>query len=129
MRISAGKFGKCAGGGRRSSTRAKMPLPAMIFGLGISCAVELIDVSPSGARLRGTALPRRGEDAEIEVERMRTLARVMWSRGDQCGIAFATPLPSFDLQRLRRAASLAGFSDTTVEQRRVLDDWVIGLAR
>jgi hypothetical protein len=122
-------FGKKIGGGRRAGARTSMPLPAMMVGVGFSCRAELIDVSATGARLRGQPVPQEGTDVEVQVERTCTFATVIWSRGDQCGVRFASPLASFDVARLRRAANLAKLSKLSVDELRMLEDWMIGLAR
>jgi hypothetical protein len=122
-------FGKQSGGGRREGDRALTPLPAMIFGVRLSCAAELIDLSPTGARLRGTPMPDANKDVELELEGVVRFATVVWSRGDQCGLRFAERLTAFEVNQLRHSANLTRSSKLSVEERRILEDWMIGIAR
>ena len=122
-------FGKCGGGGRRSAARATMPLAAIITTLQRSRCVELVDLSCTGAKLRGLGLPKKGQDLEIKIETVRAFATLIWATGDQCGVCFGDPLMPFEVDRLRSAGTAANLTHLTVEERLAVDDWLLGAAR
>lgn len=122
-------FGKCGGGGRRSTARAPVPLAAIITTLQRSRCVELVDLSCTGAKLRGLGLPKKGQDLEVKIETVRAFATVVWARADECGVCFYNPLMPFEVDRLRSEGTAANLSHLTVEERLAVDDWLIGAAR
>jgi PilZ domain len=65
-----------------------------------------MDVSRTGARLSAPDLPSEGQDLVFRADNVEAFGKVVWSRGNECGIAFGTPLTSTDVERLRRAADL-----------------------
>src|SRR5688572_8767748 len=120
-------FGKCNGGGRRSATRVKAPLIAVLTTLTDSHAAVLVDISRSGVRLRGDDLPPTGQELIVSIESVRSFGSVAWKHDGECGIAFDGPLPPGDVQLIRqKAAKGAGFAP---ELRAAFDDWTLGLAR
>lgn len=122
-----GTFGKCSGGGRRSSSRQIAPLIAVITTLTDSHSAILIDLSRSGVRLRGDDLPDVGQELFVSFDSIRSFGCVAWKRDGQCGIAFDGPLLSADVEAIRhKAAKGRGFAP---ELRAAFDDWTLGLAR
>jgi hypothetical protein len=86
-----------------------------------------VNVSTTGARLRGSDLPQEGEELLLSVDSVRAFGTVVWSESGECGVAFDTPLAIEEAEALRyRAAKTAGF---TPELKAALDDWTLGLAR
>ena len=120
-------FGKCEGGGRRAAVRQTAPLIVVLSTLTKSHAAVLIDVSLTGARVRGDDLPHEGEELIIAVEGVRTFGSVHWVRDGECGIHFDDPLPPADVAALcRKAARGRGESP---EARAAFEDWTLGTAR
>ena len=119
------RFGSCRGGGRRSAVRQAAPLMAVFTTVTQSHTAALVDVSRTGARLRGDRLPAKGEDMLLSIDSVRAFGSVAWSRGDQCGVAFDEPLGADEL-RLLRAKIAPGLPP---EVKAALDDWTLGLAR
>ena len=72
-------FGKCQGGGRRRAARGKYPCIVTYRTLLRFDSAFLIDVSKTGARLRGETLPGVGEDLVLNIEGQSTFATVAWS--------------------------------------------------
>lgn len=64
-----------------------------------SCRVE--NVSRSGCRLHMETPPRLGATVLVRIERIETLATVVWVRSGRCGVTFAKPLEPRALERLR----------------------------
>jgi hypothetical protein len=122
-----GAFGKCEGGGRRSSARQKAPTIAVFTTVSRSHDAELVDISPTGARLTGDDLPELGEDFILVVEGIRTFGSVAWVDEGQCGVLFDGPLPAAEVQALR--AKVDRWPDLEPRARAVLDDWTGGFAR
>jgi hypothetical protein len=122
-----GSFGKCGGGGRRSASRQSAPLIALLSGLTRTHSAILVDLSQTGARVRGDDLPCEGEELIIAVEGFRSFASVSWNHDGECGLAFEAPLPNDDFAALcGKASKSRGLSP---EDRAAFDDWTVGLAR
>lgn len=68
---------------------------------GLQRRARLIDISPTGARLRG--LPPIPADSRLTLSHLsrRIFARVAWSNEHYTGVEFATPLSAQDLDTLR----------------------------
>lgn len=122
-----GTFGKCKGGGRRSAPRTKAPLIAIVTTLKGSHSAIVVDISSTGARLRGTDLPIAGEDMFVTIEQIIAFGTVAWARDGELGLAFDQPLSPGDEKLLRRNASV--FAGMSADLRAAFDDWTRGVAR
>ncbi len=122
-------FGKAGGGGRRLSSRVAIPFPAVVMTLGRTIPATVIDVSCTGARLRGRLLPEEGEEIVCRIDAIRLFGIVKWSHAGQCGIAFDEPLMPFEVDGLRRKANLPTLGGLTLEERLALEDWVLGVSK
>jgi len=120
-------FGKCNGGGRRSSARETAPLIAVFSTLARSHDAVLVDISQTGARLSGDDLPQLGEDFILTVEGVRAVGSVVWAVDGQCGVVFDGPLPATDVESVRRKVSR--FAGLTPRMKAAFDDWTAGFAR
>ena len=129
MQGSSPAFGKRGGGGRRSAARANTPLTASVITVGDTHRTALVDISATGARLRGSNLPKKGSELFIKVGSIEPFAKVVWSKRSECGVEFGTPISERELERVRREAKLASSVGLTPEQRQAQDDWMLGLAR
>lgn len=87
-------FGKRIDGhdGRRKTLREEVLLAASAHTVGTSRSVVVTDVSTKGAKLLGRQLPRESANVLVTVGAVEVFATVAWSGGDECGIAFETPL-------------------------------------
>ena len=120
-------FGKSKGGGRRSVPRANAPLVAIITTLQGSHSAELVDVSATGARLRGASLPEVGEELFVAVDQVIGFGEVAWSKGNERGLAFDPHLTSDEEQQLRsKVKTPAGLPP---EMRAAFDNWVLDCGR
>jgi hypothetical protein len=122
-------FGKCNGGGRRSASRAPVPLAAILTTITGSRCVALVDISCTGARLQASELPAPGEDLDMKIEAVRIFATVIWSSKGQCGIVFDSPLMPFEVDRLQHGATAANLHGLSIEERQARDDWLLGITR
>src|SRR4051794_19370505 len=119
-------FGKRIGGGRRSAARESAPLVAGFTTITRSHAASLVDISATGARLRGEDLPAVGELVEVSIGKVRAFSLVKWVSGNECGLAFDGRLAAADVKLLRKQVQLA--AGLPPEIRAAYDDWVLGIA-
>lgn len=122
-------FGKRIGGGRRGASRERLRLPAMLSTIENYHMALVMDLSATGARLRGDNLPPVEEIVSIKLDCVRAFGVVAWSNANECGIRFDDPLSKFELERLRREVKLAALAWRTLDERLAQDDWVSGMAR
>jgi hypothetical protein len=99
-------FGTSQARGRRSVPRATAPLIAVLATGAAHHSAELIDLSRTGARLKGAAFPAEGADFVFHAGKVRAAAEVIWIDGEQCGVAFDTPIAGAEVNRIRVLANL-----------------------
>lgn len=120
-------FGNRAGGGRRNAPREAAPLLAVYTTVAGSHEVVLVDVSSSGARMRGPNIPELGEELFVSFENIRAFGTVARSEEHEFAIAFDEPLTGEDLNILREKVRRGtGFSP---EEQAAIDGWVLGIDR
>ena len=120
-------FGKCAGGGRRSTERIEASLGAVFATVTGSTSAELVDISRGGARLRGGQLPAEGDEVMLTVSPIKAYALVTWRDAEECGMTFDPGLCTAQIEALgRRAAQARGLS---ADVKAALDDWSGGFVR
>jgi PilZ domain len=122
-------FGKRIGGGRRKASRETLPLPAMLSTIDNYHMATVVDLSSSGARMRGDMLPDAGQSVAIKLDCVRAFGVVAWSNGGECGVAFDEALSRFELERLRREVKLASLAWRSVDEKLASEDWASGIAR
>jgi|tagenome__1003787_1003787.scaffolds.fasta_scaffold20989739_2 hypothetical protein len=122
-------FGKCKGGGRRRAAREVLPMAALVNTLEKTWITVLLDVSATGARLRGFDLPAAGEALLVTMDCVRAFGIVAWSEHDECGVQFDPPLPVFEVDRLRREVKVATLTLNVAEEQRAIHAWATGMAR
>jgi hypothetical protein len=124
-------FGKAVGGGRRGASREPVPLAAVVSRVEPRQSAVLVDLSVSGAQLRGSGLPQIGEAVSVNVDGMQAQGTVAWAGEELCGVAFDAPLPRFEVERLRRDATKATATATLgfggIEEKLCVEDWISGL--
>ncbi len=122
-------FGKRMGGGRRSADRSQSVLPALVTTISGSRSAVVLDVSSTGARVRGVKLPREGSYMKFKVEGTEVYATVQWCAGELRGLAFDTVLTVQQIGQMRRKAEHAQFSEASITDRLALQEWAHGVAR
>ena len=81
----------------RESERHRVLLSAkLITTTGESC-VRVRDLSATGAKLEGDALPGAGKDVILKRGRLEVFGAIVWSNGSSAGIAFDEPLSEGEL--------------------------------
>ncbi len=97
-RPGAKTFGKL---GNRAGARLVLAIDAT-FSLPERRATARVDnISRHGCRLTLDAPPRPGATILLRVERAESFGRIIWARGQSCGVRFAEPLDMRTLARLR----------------------------
>ena len=120
-------FGKCKGGGRRRAARQQLPLTVVSRTRTRTQHGVLVDLSGTGARLRGSDLPQANEDVFLSIEGIHAYGVVIWSRLGFCGIAFDSPLPPGSMQALQQKVAKA--RGLPPEIMAAMEDWELGVAR
>ena len=123
-----GSSGKRVRGGRRQAPRENLNISAPARTIHHHRVLVLVDLSSTGARMRGPMLPRPGEVISIKVDYVRAFGTVAWSEGDECGVEFDSPIQTFAIARLRRQVSQASVAFGEEEQPVAIDEWKRGLA-
>lgn len=100
------KFGTSKATGRRSVPRLAAPLVAVLSSDDRQYRTVLVDISRTGARVRGAALPVVGHQVAFRASDIQAFADVVWSEQDCCAIEFQTPLSVDEVKRLRQLGSL-----------------------
>jgi len=121
-------FGKATGGGKRSAPRAGVPIPVIVRTLTTTSSAALVDVSETGARISGSALPRSGEEVDLSFGTLRVFGTIAWAERGECGVAFDDRLRLVDVVRLRQQAGAQAFGKLTVDERIALEQWIHGVS-
>ncbi len=113
--------------GRRSAIREPMLLSAAILTLNRSFSAIIVNVSATGARLRGCRDVSQGDDLWIKVGVIDALATVAWAEEGQCGVTFDAALSDADLDHLRKEAKNTLVTRLTPQERLAAQGWIAAL--
>ena len=126
-------FGRRSDGGipagRRSAPRNPVLLAAAVVTVAASHPVEVMNVSTTGAKLRGEELPLTGQMVLIKAGPVNALAKVAWRRGGMCGVTFDEPLTRHEFDTLRLRGRIIDVTHLTPEEIRAATDWRSGFMR
>lgn len=95
-------FGRSVSG-ERSVPRSEARRLASLAAGDTVYRLSLIDLSRTGARLRGFELPEHGQAVVFRSHDVRAHAQVVWLENDSCAIEFTTPIAPAEVRRLNRA--------------------------
>jgi hypothetical protein len=116
-------------GGSRRAKREEVLMSAAMMTTMDSLTVDLLDLSNSGARLRGNNLPPPGLEVLVLLGSLEAFGSVVWRIGDQCGVQFDVALSEgavAAVERERGPSRLRGLGSDAVLASA---DWENGLAR
>ena len=113
--------------GQRRAERASVLLPASIVTMSAYRFPELLNISKTGAKLRGEPLPPKGTTALFKAGTLNVLCRVVWARDGQCGVRFDESIPDGLLKSIQLQGVIA-VDMLTPDEQLVKDDWVEGNA-
>jgi len=109
-------FGSSQATGRRIVPRAPAALAAALCTPAGNHSTVLIDLSRTGARLKGSSFPDEGEDVIFHAEKIRVAAELVWINGDECGVEFDTPIAADEVNRVRSLANFVNSARTPAEE-------------
>lgn len=117
-------------GERRIIARSAMLLDASMTTVTTHCGpIDLLDLSPTGARVAGPDLPVAGKDLLIKTAGAEVFGTVVWNRENECGIEFYQHLNGITLKNIALKNTQASVSEISPERRRTLDAWQSSLVR
>ena len=112
---------------RRRAPRASVLLPASVVTMSAYQYLEVLNLSPTGAKLRGSPHPDIGKTAMFRLEGFQMLCRVVWAKGDLCGVRFDELIPPRVLAHLREAGNTAKLGMLTPDEQQAAEEWTVGL--
>ena len=90
---------------RRRSPRASLILPASVVTMSAYLYFDLVNLSATGAKLRGSDVPEIGKTALFRLEPFQALCRVVWVSDELCGVRFEELLPPRLLAHFRKVGN------------------------
>jgi hypothetical protein len=111
---------------RRRSQRASVLLPASVVTMSAYQYFELINLSATGAKLRGSVTPAVGKPALFRLDRFQILCKVVWVKDDLCGLHFDELIPPRVLAHFRKVGSPAQVGMLTPDEKQAEEEWANG---
>ena len=108
---------------RRRAARSSVLLPASVVTMSAYQFLEVINLSPTGAKLRGAALPQMGKPAMFRLDQFQVLCKVVWIKNDLCGIRFDELIPPRVLANFRKAGNTAQVGMLTPDEAQAAEEW------
>jgi len=92
---------------RLRAARASVLMPASVVTMNAYQFPELLDISQTGAKLRGSSLPPVNTTGLLRVGSFQTLCRVVWVADEHCGVRFEEPIPHKVLKEIQLQGAVA----------------------
>lgn len=124
-------FGKRNDGvtGRRKEARKRTLLPVVFKSFSRLVSVDLLNVSETGARLRGSGFPPVHQGILIKAQGVEAFGTVVWLRAGMCGVHFDEPLSKLAVHNLEHASTLCIRANLSPFEQVAAEDWATGYAR
>ena len=116
-------------GGHRQAVREQIMIRAAMMTMTDTIGIDLLDLSKSGAKVRGAALPAPGQEVVVLLGRVEAFGSVIWRDGDQCGVHFDCPLSDRALSQIESERGPAALAGIAGEEALAAADWLNGIAR
>ncbi len=113
---------------RRRSQCMSVLLPASVVTMSAYQYLEVVNLSPTGAKLRGVAVLEVGKAAMFRLEHFHVLCKIVWVRDDLFGIRFDEPVPARVLAEFRKAGDTAQVGMLTPDEQLAADEWLSAIA-
>jgi hypothetical protein len=113
---------------RRRSERASVLLPASVVTMSAYQYLELVNLSATGAKLRGSPMPPIGTTALFRLEHLKILCKVVWATDELCGIRFDDLVPPQTLAYFSKEGSPARIGMLTPDEKQAEEEWTNGAA-
>jgi hypothetical protein len=88
----------------------------------------LLNISRAGACLKAPVLPAEGEELRFRAASVQAYGRIVWSRGEQCGVAFEPPMAPNDVEHLRVEGNLPSLCGLSAEEKAAAQEWQLGIS-
>ena len=98
--------------------REGLGLPASVVTMSAYQYLEVVNLSPTGAKLRGSPRPDIGKTAMFRLEGLQMLCKVVWAKGELCGVRFDEPIPPQRLADFRDAGTSVKLESGVAMSRR-----------
>ncbi len=116
-------------GGHRRAVRDDAMIRVAMMTLTETVGVDLLDLSTSGAKLRGRDLPAPGEQVIVLLGRLEAFGSVVWRDEDQCGIRFDVSLTESAQSVVESERGPSSLVTISRDDILAASDWHNGLAR
>ena len=113
---------------RRCAQRASVLLPASVVTMSAYQFLEVVNLSPSGAKLRGPAVLEVGKPAMFRLDGFNVLCKIVWVKDDLCGVRFDDAIPARVLAEFRKAGDTAQVGMLTLDEQAAADEWASATA-
>lgn len=110
---------------RRRSPRASVLLPASVVTMDAYQYLDLVNLSATGAKLRGATIPAVGKQAMFRLDHFQVLCKVLWVKDNLCGIRFDEVIPPRLLAHFKEAGT-ATVGMLTPEEQQAAEEWTNG---
>ena len=110
--------------GRRGAERARVVLPAHIFVGDEKRAVDLLNLSATGAMIAGSDGLEVGQDVVLKCTTLEIMGVVVWTGNSRCGLQFDQTLPELEVKRHWFEGIRAAGSAVTPGLRAAAEAWV-----
>ncbi len=88
---------------------------------------DLVNISATGAKLRGTQMPEVGRTALFRLDPFQALCKVVWAGNGLCGVRFEEQLPPRLLAQFRKAGNTSQVGMLTPDEQQVKEEWTEGM--
>jgi hypothetical protein len=116
-------------GGLRRALREQLTIRAAMMTMTDTLAVDLLDLSKCGAKLKGSNLPSPGQEVLVLLGRLEAFGSIVWRDEDQCGVHFDVALSDRALEIVESERGPACLLGLSAEEALAAGDWLNGLAR
>ena len=89
--------------------------------------LDLVNLSATGAKLRGTTIPAVGKQAMFRLDHYQVLCKVLWSKDNLCGVRFDEVIPPRVLEHFKEAGT-ATIGMLTPDEQQAAEEWTNGEA-
>jgi hypothetical protein len=90
--------------------------------------LDLVNLSATGAKLRGAMVPETGKPAIFRLDHVQVLCKVIWAKGELCGVRFDELIPPRVLSHLLEVGSTSKLGLLTPDEQQAGEEWTIGNA-
>ena len=102
--------------------RATVLMPASVVTMQAYQFPELVNISQTGAKLRGSPTPSMGVTALFRAGPFESLCRVVWEKGEEFAVRFEEPVPSKTLKEFELHGATQAVLAETSEKERIADE-------